>query len=41
MFFSAQDPSEVLESGEETFFPAICVGHESKSSVVSIHAAFF
>lgn len=30
---SSNDPSEGLESGEETFFPAICVGHESKSSV--------
>ncbi|MCH95108.1 zinc finger CCHC domain-containing protein, partial [Trifolium medium] len=33
MVFPAQDPSEVLESGEETFFPALCVGHESASAV--------
>ncbi|KAK2366186.1 Proline-rich spliceosome-associated (PSP) family protein / zinc knuckle (CCHC-type) family protein [Trifolium repens] len=30
---SSNDPSEVLESGEETFFPALCVGHESASAV--------
>ncbi|KAL5080424.1 hypothetical protein RYX36_008845 [Vicia faba] len=30
---SSNDPSEMLESGEETFFPALCVGHESTSSV--------
>jgi hypothetical protein len=39
--FSAQDPSEVLESGEETFFPALCVGHESASAVVSILCLLF
>ncbi|CAL5186126.1 unnamed protein product [Lathyrus oleraceus] len=30
---SSNDPSEMLESGEETFFPALCVGRESTSSV--------
>ncbi|KAF1877527.1 hypothetical protein Lal_00040243 [Lupinus albus] len=30
---SSNDPSEVLESGEETFFPALKVGHEETSAV--------
>ncbi|XP_019428177.1 PREDICTED: zinc finger CCHC domain-containing protein 8 [Lupinus angustifolius] len=30
---SSNDPSEVLESGEETFFPALKVGHEEASAV--------
>ncbi|KAJ1397452.1 Zinc finger, CCHC-type [Sesbania bispinosa] len=30
---SSDDPSEVLESGEETFFPALHVGHEKISAV--------
>jgi hypothetical protein len=34
-YVSVQDPNEVLESGEETFFPALHVGKENKSAVVS------
>jgi hypothetical protein len=34
-YVSVQDPNEVLESGEETFFPALHVGMENKSAVVS------
>lgn len=30
---SSQDPNEVLESGEKTFFPALHVGVENKSAV--------
>ncbi|KAF1859801.1 hypothetical protein Lal_00027983 [Lupinus albus] len=30
---SSNDPNEVLESGEETFFPALKVGHEKTSAV--------
>ncbi|MED6187370.1 hypothetical protein PIB30_075806, partial [Stylosanthes scabra] len=33
---SSNDPSEVLESGEETFFPALHVGLEKTSAVVSL-----
>lgn len=30
-----QDQEEVLESGDETYFPALCVGLQKTSSVVS------
>lgn len=31
-----QDPTQVLESGEETLFPALHVGTERTSGVVSL-----
>lgn len=36
-FFSVQDDkdTENLESGEETFFPALCVGTKKTSAVVT------
>lgn len=35
MLLLIQDPGEALESGEQTVFPALRVGEEKQSAVVS------
>lgn len=35
MLLLIQDPGEALESGEQTVFPALHVGEEKQSAVVS------
>lgn len=41
IFYLIQDPDQVLESGEETYFPALRIGVEKSSAVVSFFMSSF